>query len=1399
MSNEFIARKGLISLADSVVSGNLSVTGIIYGTASYSETASYAETSSYSVFTVTSSYSNSSSYSVSASSALTASVAITASFGVTASYVSLLAIGTSSLRSLQDMQNVVHSSGWVTGGLVTDNGNGTVSVTGGDGLLRAIDSNVAPLYFIKWNASASLQLTDNSPNWVVVKWNGGNTPLVSVQTTEPSNHHTLFTLAEVFRNGNILHINVGPRFSVGDHAALMMESLSETMPYSNANGGRITTPGGLDFAISVGTWWHGLTKLQSPLFDTSTGSRFSYFYTDGFSNWTEIQTSSQIDNTQYNDLGTGNLQPLSTGNYGVQWVYQDVSDGHVLIVYDDCNCVSLYDAQTHGEPMMDPSEMPPIVQYNARLMGRIIVKQGLSTIANIESAFVVAFRAGVDIEHNYTVGLQGGQSGQYYHINLAQSASVANLGTISSQNANNVNLTGSFNGNLTGTASWASTAQTASYARTASYVVSAQTASYSVLAQTASYASLAQTASYAALAQTASYSSLAQTASYAALAQTASYVITSSYAAFALTASYALTTNAGQYAITGSNNFFGNQVISGNLSISSSWDGVTISTTGGQKVVAGDDVGYNNYAGVDDMPSITDIGGGTMSFDGNGSCRLYGTDNCQGRIVHAYMPAQQVSLPIGVISYINVHRVSDRVAQYVVTTDPDDRNGSDKVLFLTCYYHPGVGAIEYFARNSMGRGMPNKHMLRQLSTQDVERETGLSLSVSGSSNVVEITGGKVWIGIDRKVFPAVKSDVGIGALLNGYHSASVWKSSLTTTMSNALYDDGANLQPLPLDGYNVGWVYKYVADTATGSAVYILGSQSGSVAEAIAAGSPTPPDSIAKLAVLVGKVIFQSGSNTPYSVESSFTNVFEGTTITRHGDLSGLTNDDHPQYLLLTGTRPIRQYVLGDVDFGGITEIDKLIIGTGSIVLPNTPLHIGGDVDSYFQIDIQNTSSGVFASTDWILGNDKETDTSHYLDLGINSSNFNNPNYDWGKANNSYLMAQTSSLIIGITDPEATDGIIFHVGGTSSVGHLVKLTPDRRMTLNKSGSGANGTLDISGSVVITGSIRITSGITGSITTASYARFSETSSLAQTSSYSALSQTASYVISASYSISSSYSVSASYSITSLSSSFSRNSDTASISATSVTASYVATASFVTTAATSSYVLYSNVVNKPPLVSSSAQISYLSITNIPTDIVSSSAQVVSFISGQAISPLNITSSLNGTSSWALLAITASSALQAVTASYVTQSGYLFSVSTSSQVIAVANTYQDVRFDTNYDIAGWVHPVPSGQFTASVSAIYNLEAVINLTKTAGSSQTAAIRFRLNGTEIAGSYSAVTVVTNNLTQDLRSQTTVFIASGSAIKAEWAATTVNFSAAVPTLIGASISRPTAKILIRKV
>jgi hypothetical protein len=124
---------------------------------------------------------------------------------------------------------------------------------------------------------------------------------------------------------------------------------------------------------------------------------------------------------------------------------------------------------------------------------------------------------------------------------------------------------------------------------------------------------------------------------------------------------------------------------------------------------------------------------------------------------------------------------------------------------------------------------------------------------------------------------------------------------------------------------------------------------------------------------------------------------------------------------------PDRQIAFQDGDdIGGDTDLlwDKntksLIIGQPEL-FTNDKLSIGGALDDYLQSTMNNSEEGTSASADWIATNDKGTDDSHYVDMGINSSVYDDPDFNATKANDAYLLNEGGDLVIGaITEGKKT-------------------------------------------------------------------------------------------------------------------------------------------------------------------------------------------------------------------------------------------------------------------------------------------------------------------------------------------------------------------------------------------
>ena len=104
---------------------------------------------------------------------------------------------------------------------------------------------------------------------------------------------------------------------------------------------------------------------------------------------------------------------------------------------------------------------------------------------------------------------------------------------------------------------------------------------------------------------------------------------------------------------------------------------------------------------------------------------------------------------------------------------------------------------------------------------------------------------------------------------------------------------------------------------------------------------------------------------------------------------------------------------------------DSLYIGVIPPVDQQTVLQVTANVAGFSQIFNQNISTDTQASTDYIAANDLGSDdTTNYLDLGINSSQYANVAYGVTQANDGYLYINGGNIAIG-TQSLGSDVIFF--------------------------------------------------------------------------------------------------------------------------------------------------------------------------------------------------------------------------------------------------------------------------------------------------------------------------------------------------------------------------------------
>jgi hypothetical protein len=153
---------------------------------------------------------------------------------------------------------------------------------------------------------------------------------------------------------------------------------------------------------------------------------------------------------------------------------------------------------------------------------------------------------------------------------------------------------------------------------------------------------------------------------------------------------------------------------------------------------------------------------------------------------------------------------------------------------------------------------------------------------------------------------------------------------------------------------------------------------------------------------------------------------------------------------------------------------------------------VSSNQNGYSQFNLRNTNTGYNASGDLVITCDNGTDSSNYIDLGINNSLFQSASWTINGPSDGYLYTSDGSLSIGIGTTTASKYLSFFAGGVLAANEKIRVSNSgvgigttNSQNILQVGTGitfSNSSINLTGIVTANSFVgNITGNVTGNIT------------------------------------------------------------------------------------------------------------------------------------------------------------------------------------------------------------------------------------------------------------------------------------------------------------------------------
>jgi len=335
-------------------------------------------------------------------------------------------------ESLLHRQSDIQSTGLIWGGEIIDNGNGTVRVTNGEGLIRESNSPLALLRYIKWDNSSNFAVPTNTDIYIHVMWNNGN-PMVMATASPPSDMYTNIMVGEAHDVNGEIYVHYMPE-ATGDYTHKINMWMDEIVGNMVSTGATTSVDANRSIQITSGVIWDShFNRHVIGSFDSNIDT-FTMAYADGGDGFERINNQTIFNNTHYNTNLT--LVEMNASYYANQWIiygFLNTIHSPVLVLMPQTQHANVSDAISELPPSIVPREVEAM--EHAVYLAQITYQKGSNDtlVKIIKPTITSTTGTAASSIHNEQAGLQGGSGTQRYHLTLAEISQIPSITGTSTQ------------------------------------------------------------------------------------------------------------------------------------------------------------------------------------------------------------------------------------------------------------------------------------------------------------------------------------------------------------------------------------------------------------------------------------------------------------------------------------------------------------------------------------------------------------------------------------------------------------------------------------------------------------------------------------------------------------------------------------------------------------------------------------------------------------------------------------------------------------------------------------------------------------------------------------------------------------------------------------------------------